>query len=153
MNAEVKQTFTPGPIVFSKSSRKLSSYLVRAKLYPIERIVGPKSRGKNDVKYVLTYLKQTFSSSVPGETKTIISLIVTISAYFIFLRASAVTNSMSEKALRSLVLGGTTINVIIGNILEMRIVFRNIYLGIFIVGNIHVSLKMSRWTLTNETNC
>ena len=37
-----------------------------------------------------------------------------------------------------------TIDVMTGHILGMRIVFRNIYLDIFIVGNIQVSLKMSR---------
>ena len=46
--------------------------------------------------------------------------------------------------MRSLGLGGTTINVMIGNILGMKIVYKNIYLDIFIVGNIEVSLKMSR---------
>ena len=45
MNAEVKQTFTPVPMVSYRSSRKLSSYLVRAKLYPIYRIVGSKGCG------------------------------------------------------------------------------------------------------------
>ena len=49
-----------------------------------------------------------------------------------------------EKLLGCLDLGGTTINVMIGNILGIRIVFRNIYLDIFIVGNIQLSLKMSR---------
>ena len=51
---------------------------------------------------------------------------------------------MLEKLLGSLGLGGITINVMIGNILGMKIVFRNIYLDIFIAGNIQVSLKMSR---------
>ena len=48
MNAEVKQTFTPVPMVSYRSARKLSSYLylVRAKLYPIDRIVGSKGCGK-----------------------------------------------------------------------------------------------------------
>ena len=46
MNVEVKQTFTPVPMVSYRSSRKLSSYLVRAKPYPIERIVGSKCCGK-----------------------------------------------------------------------------------------------------------
>ena len=46
MNVEVKQTFTPVPMVSYRSSRKLSSYLVTAKLYPIERIVGSKGCGK-----------------------------------------------------------------------------------------------------------
>ena len=53
-------------------------------------------------------------------------------------------NSVLEKPLGSLGLDGITINVIIGNILGMRVVFRSIYLEILIVGNIQVSLKMSR---------
>ena len=44
---EVKRTFTPQPMVSYRSARKLSSYLVRAKLYPIERKVGScKCKGK-----------------------------------------------------------------------------------------------------------
>ena len=33
MNKELKHLFTPGPMVSFRSSRKISSYLVRAKLY------------------------------------------------------------------------------------------------------------------------
>ena len=40
MDQEVKRTFTPQPMVSDRSARKLSSYLVRAKLYRIERKVG-----------------------------------------------------------------------------------------------------------------
>ena len=40
MDEEVKRVFTPGPMISFRSSRKLSSYLVRAKLYPTERVVG-----------------------------------------------------------------------------------------------------------------
>ena len=36
---EVKSVFTPKPMVSFKSSRKIGNYLVRAKLYPIERTV------------------------------------------------------------------------------------------------------------------
>ena len=47
MDQEVKRTFTPQPMVSYRSARKLSSYLVRAKLYPIERKVGScKCKGK-----------------------------------------------------------------------------------------------------------
>ena len=46
MNAEVKQKFTPVPMFSYRSARKLSSYLVRAKLYPVDRIVGAKGCGK-----------------------------------------------------------------------------------------------------------
>ena len=38
MNDEVKGTFTPGPMVSFRTSRKLSSYLVRAKLYPLKEL-------------------------------------------------------------------------------------------------------------------
>ena len=39
MNGEVKKTFTPGLMVSFCGARKLSSYLVRTKLYPLERSV------------------------------------------------------------------------------------------------------------------
>ena len=38
MNEEVKNVFTPKPMISFRSARKLSSYLVRAKLYPEERV-------------------------------------------------------------------------------------------------------------------
>ena len=37
MNEEVKKVFQPGPMVLFRSPRNLTSYLVRAKLYPMER--------------------------------------------------------------------------------------------------------------------
>ena len=40
MDEEVKRVFTSGPMILFRSSRKLSSHLVRAKLYPTERVVG-----------------------------------------------------------------------------------------------------------------
>ena len=36
MDQETKNVFTPGPMATFRSARKLSSYIVRAKLYPIE---------------------------------------------------------------------------------------------------------------------
>ena len=47
MNDEIKKAFTPGPMVSFWGARKLSSYLVRAKLYPLEKSVGSfKCNGK-----------------------------------------------------------------------------------------------------------
>ena len=47
MDQEVKNVFTPKPMVSVRSARKLSSYLVRAQLYPLERKVGSfKCKGK-----------------------------------------------------------------------------------------------------------
>ena len=36
MNDEVKDTFTPRPMISFRTFRKLSSYLVRAKLFPLK---------------------------------------------------------------------------------------------------------------------
>ena len=37
MDEEVKKVFTPKPMVSFLSARKLRGYLVRAKLYPLEK--------------------------------------------------------------------------------------------------------------------
>ena len=37
MDQEVRKVFTPKPMVSFRSARKLSSYLIRHKLYPIEK--------------------------------------------------------------------------------------------------------------------
>ena len=61
INYEVKQTFTYGPMAFSRSFRKLRSYLVRVKLYPIVIILGSKCCCN-------VCEADTFSSTVTGET-------------------------------------------------------------------------------------
>ena len=48
-NAEVKQTFTSVLMASCRSSKKLSFYLVRTKLYPIDRIEGSKGCGKKRI--------------------------------------------------------------------------------------------------------
>ena len=40
MNEETKEVFSPRPMVSYRSPRKISSYLVRAKLYPLDRVAG-----------------------------------------------------------------------------------------------------------------
>ena len=40
LDENAKEVFMPGTIVTFRSSRKLSSYLVRAMLYPLERVTG-----------------------------------------------------------------------------------------------------------------
>ena len=47
LDENAKEVFMPGPMVTFRSSRKLSSYLVRVKLYPPERVTGScKCHGK-----------------------------------------------------------------------------------------------------------
>ena len=40
MDEEVKKVFYPGPMVLFRSASNVRSYLVRAKVYPLERTVG-----------------------------------------------------------------------------------------------------------------
>ena len=69
MDEEVKRVFTPGPMVSFRSSIKLSSYLVREKLFPTERVVGSFKCKKQQclVCVNLTEVK-TFGSTVTGKT-------------------------------------------------------------------------------------
>ena len=69
MNEEVKNLFHPGPMVSFKSARKLSSYLVRAKLYPFHHKVGSKKSAKNCFE-VCDYVTDTdtFTSTMTGES-------------------------------------------------------------------------------------
>ena len=62
MNEEAQRVFTPGLIKTFRSARKLSSYLVRAKLYPLEQTVG--TCKVNDVKFV-TMLQKHRPSLAP----------------------------------------------------------------------------------------
>ena len=60
---QAKAVFPPGPMILFRSVRKISCYLVRAKLYPLKRSVGSrhfkKRRCKVGTNVTLTY---TFSS-------------------------------------------------------------------------------------------
>ena len=69
MNEEAKKVFTPGPMISFRSARKLSSYLVRAKLYPIERTVGSfKCNGKRCQTCLNVNETDTFTSTTTGKT-------------------------------------------------------------------------------------
>ena len=62
---EVQRVFSPAPIVSYRSARKIKNYIVRSKLYPIERKVGS-SRCGNSRCEVCTSIQvtDTFSSFV-----------------------------------------------------------------------------------------
>ena len=72
MNDEVKRFFTRKPMVSFSSSRKISSYLIRAKLCPIERTVGSLRVEVNIVKSVNTSLKLILLMSLEKHIKLII---------------------------------------------------------------------------------
>ena len=67
MDQETKNAFRLGPMATFRSARKLSSYLVKAKLYPIERIVSShKCKGKR-CEVCLNVQETCFSSRVTNE--------------------------------------------------------------------------------------
>ena len=69
MNEELKHLFTSGPMVSFRISTKISSYLVRAKLYSVERSVGS-FNCKRPRYQICAYVNETdsFTSTVTGET-------------------------------------------------------------------------------------
>ena len=68
MVQEVKKLFTPKPMVSFRRARKLSSYLVRAKLYPLKRKVGSfDCKGKGCQTCLNVNETDSFASSVAKE--------------------------------------------------------------------------------------
>ena len=69
MNEETKIVFSPRPMVSFRSPRKISSYLVRTKLYPLVRVVGSTKCGKKRCEVCANVSEtNTFSTNVTGET-------------------------------------------------------------------------------------
>ena len=69
MNEDIKNVFTPAPMNSFCSARKLSSYLVRAKLYPLERTVGSfQCKGKRCQTCHSVKETETFTSATTGKT-------------------------------------------------------------------------------------
>ena len=68
-NEEVKNVFFPRRMISCTSERKLSSYLVRAELYPLHRKLESKKCGKNRCE-VCDYVTDTdtFTSTVTGKS-------------------------------------------------------------------------------------
>ena len=65
MNNEVKKVFQPGPMVLFGSPRNLNSYLVRNKMYPMERKTGSCTcKGNMCQVYLNVSEKETFTSTV-----------------------------------------------------------------------------------------
>ena len=69
IDKELKRAFNPKPMISFWGTRKLNSYLVRAKLYPTERTVGSnKCVGKRSEVCVNINETSTFISTLTGET-------------------------------------------------------------------------------------
>ena len=69
MRSEAKVVFLPGPMVSFRNAGKISSYLERARLYPLERFVGSRQCIKRRYE-VCTNVTETdiFASTVTDKT-------------------------------------------------------------------------------------
>ena len=66
---EVRKIFSQGPMVLFQSARKLSSYLVRAKLYSLQRKLGSSNGVKRRCEVCNNITDASiFSSTVTGDT-------------------------------------------------------------------------------------
>lgn len=69
MKQEVKSVSNPGPIVSLRIVRKISSYFVKAKLYPLERTVSSEKCGKSRWEVFLNIKEtDTFTSTTTGDS-------------------------------------------------------------------------------------
>ena len=69
MDKEVKKVFPVGHIFNFKSTRKLTSYLLRAKLYPLQRTVGSFKCNKPRCEVCINVIEaDTFTSTVTEES-------------------------------------------------------------------------------------
>ena len=66
---KMKKFFTPKLMISFRSARKISNYLVKAKMYPIERIVESKNCGGKRCEVCINVNETfTFTSTFTGET-------------------------------------------------------------------------------------
>ena len=69
MNEETKKVFSTQPMVSFRSPRKISNYLVRAKLYPLHRVAGSMKCGKQKCEVCVNVFEMnTIISNVTGKT-------------------------------------------------------------------------------------
>ena len=99
MDKETQRVFTPRPMITFCSTRKLSSYLVRTKLYPLERTAGScKCYGKRCEVCENVTETSTFTSTATQNTyKRIINLTAAKNALFVYLHAINALNNMLGK--------------------------------------------------------
>ena len=138
LDENAKEVFMPGPMVTFRSSRKLSIYLVRAKLYLLERVTGScKCHGKRCAMCLNFNETSTFTSSVTHETYKINHKFDCNSKCLIYLSA---WKKCSEQYVGQTIdvgqtisdFDGTTIKIIAENINTLKRVEKLAFCAVFI---------------------
>ena len=135
MNDEVKRVFTPKPMVPFTSSRKISSYLVKAKLYPIERTVGSFRCGNNRCE-VCKYITEidTITSSVTGETYKINHRLECNDKCLVYLLTCK--NNILVKVLKTFVVDGIITSLKVKVLKEEKSAYKSFYINFLKVKHI-----------------
>ena len=133
---EAQRVFTPGPIITFRSTRKLSSYLVRAKLYPLERTAGScKCYGKRCEVCENVTETWTFTSTGTQNTYKINHQFNCSEKCLVYLltcnKCFKQYVGMLGKPQMNSAEGGITINLMIGNSKGLNLACRNIFSAIF----------------------
>ena len=133
LDENAKEVFMPGPMVTFRSSRKLSSYLVRAKLYPLERVTGScKCHGKRCAVCLNVSETSTFTSSVTHNTYKINHKLKCNSKCLIYLfTCKQCAKQYDGQTIDDSHFDGTIIKTITENINVLKRVCKNIFSGIF----------------------
>ena len=85
-NQEVERVFTPGPMASFRIARKISSYLVRTKLYPLEKRVGSFKCGGRRCQFCLNVTEtETFTSTSTNQTYKLNYEFICNESYLIYL--------------------------------------------------------------------
>ena len=131
MSAEAKAVFSPGPMISFRSARRMSSFLVRAKLYPLERCLGSRQCKKRRCGVCTNVTEtDTFSSTVTGETFQINHELNFDDKCLIYLFKSEVCNKQYVGETTDAFLPRR--NNYKDNDREMKVACNNIFMSIFI---------------------
>ena len=133
MDQEVKRPFTTQLMVSYRSVHKLNSYLARAKLYPIERKVGScKCKGKCCKVCENILETDTFTCSDDQTTYKINHKFDCNENFLVYqLTCSKCLKQHVGKTVECLDHDGTTIKIILGNLIEEKTVCKGTVTNIF----------------------
>ena len=133
MNEEVRKTFSQGPVISFQSVRKLSSYLVWAKLCPLQRKAGFSKCGLRRREVCSNVIGiNLFSSIMTGDTFKINHSLNCDDKCLIYLVTCKQCNKKSTgETTISFVIDEITIKIMLESLTGQSLVCRNNYINIF----------------------
>ena len=133
MNEEVRKNFSPGTLMLFRTSRRLSSYLVWAKLYPLQRKMGSLKCGKRRCEVCNNGTETSiFSSIVTEDTFEINHSLNCGHKCLIYLVTYKQCNKQYTGETKiCFVIDGITIKAMLESLTGNSFICRNTYINIF----------------------